>query len=119
MKFDFTKIALLVLVIAVIVLGYGIFKTKKWEDNPDTISNKIAIQQLNNDKVELNKQVSDLLKKQDDYFVMLKGKEAQIQSKEVEIKHLQKKLYEKIDAINHLDNNGNFLLFSNWLSENN
>ena len=118
MKIDFIKIALVILVIAVIVLGYGVFKTKKYEDSPDAISNKIAIEQLNKDKAELGKQVFELQKQQGDYLVLLKYKEAQIQSKEAEIKNLQKKLYEKIKYVSSLNDSSSFQLFSGWLTSN-
>jgi peptidoglycan hydrolase CwlO-like protein len=116
MKFDLTKILLLILVISVIVLGYGIFKTDKYDDSPNAIINKIALEQLMNDKIELKKQVDKLSEQQNHYYQMLKYKDQQITKKEQEIKTLQNKLYEKIKYANSLSDSSSFVLFSNWLT---
>jgi peptidoglycan hydrolase CwlO-like protein len=116
MKIDLTKILLFALVVAVIILGYGVFRTK---DSPEDNDSKLKIAELNKDKAALNEQVSFLQLQYNDFQVLLKQKDLEIENKNKQIKNLQNKLREKIDSIGHLDNNGNLSLLSSWLSENN
>lgn len=119
MKIDLTKILLFVLVIAAVVLGYGVFRTNDISDSPESIQNRLMIAQLNKDKEALGVQVLFLQNQYEDFSILLKQKDLEIQNKEKQIKNLQKKLNERIDSISHLDNNGNFGFLANWLSENN
>lgn len=119
MKINITNILIIVLVILVLIIGYGVFKTNKIEYSPQLIKSEMIINELNKDKKSLYSQIDFLQKEYSDLNIELKNKNRQIQNKEIEIKNLKKVLNEKIDSINKLDEFGNFSLFSSWISKDN
>lgn len=116
---NLNNILIIGLIILLLVIGYGVFRTDKIQDSPQLAKSELLIQQLNKDKETMQTQIEFLQAEYSNLSIELKDKNNQIRKKDREIKNLENILNEKIDSINSLDDNGNFKLFSNWISKNN